>query len=96
MSTSEIRRRAQDAFSAEGLIAQEWSNGPGHRYPNHHHEYHKMLFCIEGSITFVTDHGEHVLGPGDRLDLPAGTVHAATVGPKGVRCLESADLMANQ
>jgi hypothetical protein len=28
--------------------------------------------------------------PGDRLDLPARTLHAATVGPEGVTCLEAA------
>jgi hypothetical protein len=27
---------------------------------------------------------------GDRLDLPAGTPHAATVGPNGVTCWEAA------
>ncbi len=26
---------------------------------------------------------------GDRLDLPAGTRHAATVGPAGCECLEA-------
>jgi hypothetical protein len=29
------------------------------------------------------------LNPGDRLDLPAGTVHDAVVGPQGVVCLEA-------
>ena len=30
----------------------------------------------------------HELRAGDRLDLPAGTIHAADVGPAWVRCLE--------
>jgi hypothetical protein len=30
------------------------------------------------------------LVPGDRLDLPAGVGHSATVGPDGVECLEAA------
>jgi mannose-6-phosphate isomerase class I len=31
-----------------------------------------------------------VLRPGQRLDIPAGTRHAATVGPAGVECMEAA------
>jgi hypothetical protein len=29
------------------------------------------------------------LGAGDRLELPARTLHAAIVGPEGVDCLEA-------
>ena len=31
----------------------------------------------------------HDLDAGDRLELPAGTSHAALVGPAGVTCLEA-------
>jgi quercetin dioxygenase-like cupin family protein len=45
---------------------------------------------VEGSITFVLDAaGERLeLTPGDRMVLPAGTVHAAEVGPDGCTCIE--------
>jgi quercetin dioxygenase-like cupin family protein len=49
-----------------------------------------VLYCLEGSITFHTDEGEVGLNPGDRLDLPPRTRHAATVGSAGVTCLEAA------
>ncbi len=44
-----------------------------------------------GSITFhLTQLGDDVeLAAGERLDLPAGTVHGATVGSNGVGCLEA-------
>jgi hypothetical protein len=29
------------------------------------------------------------LAAGDRLELPAGTIHDAVVGPDGVTCLEA-------
>ena len=48
-----------------------------------------MLFCLEGSIVFHTDDGDIELGAGDRLDLPAGTRHAATVGRSGYACVEA-------
>jgi hypothetical protein len=45
---------------------------------------------VRGSITWdLPDLGIEIeTGPGDRLDLPGGTVHAADVGADGVTCLE--------
>jgi len=87
---SDARAAAEQAFRAEGLRPRAWSNGPGYRYSSHDHPYHKVLYCVEGSITFTVDGGRRELGPGDRLDLPAGTPHSAVVGPGGVTCLEAA------
>jgi quercetin dioxygenase-like cupin family protein len=67
-----------------------WSNGPGYRYSRHAHPYRKLLACMAGSITFHLPDRDHTLLPGDFFDLPAGTPHAATVGPSGVSCLEAA------
>ena len=78
------------AFRAEGCSApRPWGNGPGDAYGRHAHGYHKVLFCLSGSIVFHTDGGEVALRAGDRLDLEPGTDHAATVGPEGVRCMEA-------
>jgi quercetin dioxygenase-like cupin family protein len=76
-------------FEAEGLTPHSWSNGPGDVYGWHSHPYHKVLLCVSGSITFHTPDGDVHLEAGDRLDLPAGTRHAATVGPDGVTCWEA-------
>ena len=67
-----------------------WSNGPGDRYAPHSHGYEKVLYCVDGSITFVLDAADErlELTPGDRMVLPAGTVHAAEVGPDGCTCIE--------
>ena len=80
---------AATAFEAEGLEGHTWSNDPGYRYAEHQHDFHKVLFCVRGSITFHTPEGDAWLGPGDRLDLPPGTPHGATVGPEGVTCMEA-------
>ena len=66
-----------------------WSNGPGDIYASHSHSYHKVLYCVEGSIAFTVDGEQVEMHPGDRLDLTAGTMHSATVGPGGVMCLEA-------
>ncbi len=67
-----------------------WSNGPGDRYAAHTHSYEKVLYCVDGSITFVLeDAGERLeLKPGDRMVLPPRTRHSALVGPRGVTCIE--------
>jgi len=84
------RADAERVFAAEGCsAARAWSNGPGDRYGRHDHAYHKVLFCLSGSVVFHTDDGALELGPGDRLDLFPGTPHAATVGPDGVECVEA-------
>jgi len=77
-------------FAAEALVPSRWSNGAGFRYGEHAHPYHKVLVCAAGSITFHLAYGDVRLVSGDRLDLPVGTPHAATVGPNGVTCWEAA------
>jgi quercetin dioxygenase-like cupin family protein len=67
-----------------------WSNGPGDRYSPHSHTYEKVLYCVDGSISFVLEpEGRRLdLKAGDRMVLPAGTVHSAVVGPAGCTCIE--------
>lgn len=79
-----------DRIRGMGLSPQAWRNGPGEEYGWHEHSYRKILYCVTGSIVFHTAAGDLPLGAGDRLDLPARTQHAATVGPQGCRCVEAA------
>lgn len=81
---------ARKVFSEEGLDPHTWSNGPGFVYDEHSHPYRKVLICTAGSIVFHTPDGNISLRPGERMDLPAGTPHSATVGPRGVICMEAA------
>lgn len=77
-------------MQAENLPYYKWSNGPYDVYGTHQHSYHKVIYVLEGSITFgLPDWGESIsLDAGDRLDLPAGVRHDAVVGAQGVACLE--------
>jgi len=84
--TIELEARLRD----EGLDPGRWSNRAGDRYAAHEHAYDKVIVVERGSITFGLGTGEAVaLAPGDRLELPAGTVHEAFVGLAGVSCLEA-------
>lgn len=80
----EIERRLHN----EGVGAWTWSNEPRTQFAWHAHDFDKVLYCVGGSITFHTREGDIEMTPGDRLDLPAGTEHAATTGPDGVTCSE--------
>jgi quercetin dioxygenase-like cupin family protein len=74
-----------------GLRPDRWGNGPDARYAAHDHPYDKVIAVERGSIRFGLpgSHESIELAVGDRLDLPAGTVHDALVGPTGVACLEA-------
>lgn len=78
----------EERLASEGLDVHWWGNAPGDSYAPHHHGYHKVLFCEQGSIVFHAGGRDYELRPGDRLDIAPGTEHAATVGPEGVRCAE--------
>ncbi len=85
-NVANVSQRLRD----EGVEPYAWSNGPGDRYAVHQHGYTKLLMCATGSITFLvgTDASPVELAPGDGFVLPAGTPHAAVVGPGGCTCLE--------
>lgn len=84
------RDEALAALAAAGCSApRSWGNGPGDVYGAHEHERDKVLFCTAGEIVFHLAEGDVALRAGDRLDLPAGTRHAATVGPEGCSCVEA-------
>jgi quercetin dioxygenase-like cupin family protein len=84
---AEVKTRLERDDRTTGV--HSWSNGAGDRYAAHSHAYEKVLYCVDGSITFVLDAGHRLeLGAGDRMVLPAGTVHSAEVGPAGCTCIE--------
>jgi mannose-6-phosphate isomerase-like protein (cupin superfamily) len=83
------RAEIDETFRAEGLSPHGWGNGPGDTYGTHSHSYHKVLYCVSGSIVFHTPDGDVELVAGDRLELPPGTPHSATVGTSGCECMEA-------
>ncbi len=83
------RRDVESLLRAEGLTPHAWGHDTAFSYGRHVHGYHKVLFCVSGSIVFHTDAGDVALGPGDRMELPSGVGHGATVGAAGVECVEA-------
>ncbi|MBA2534104.1 MAG: AraC family ligand binding domain-containing protein [Rubrobacter sp.] len=84
------REEIEAKFREEGLSPHAWGNEPDYEYEWHSHDYHKVLYCVTGSIVFHTEDGDFDLEAGDRLDVEPGTGHSATVGSDGVQCMEAA------
>jgi quercetin dioxygenase-like cupin family protein len=83
-------RTIDQEFTRRGLRPQHWSNGPHDVYARHAHSYHKLLYCLRGSIAFAIAGVETIeLRAGDRLEIDAGTEHSAVVGPDGCACVEA-------
>lgn len=80
-------------FRARDLDPSHWSNEPEAVYGAHSHPYRKILFCVQGSITFsFPGDGQQVeLKQGDRLILLPDVAHGAVVGHGGVVCIEAAE-----
>lgn len=78
-------------LAEENLNPFAWGNYPGDTYSAHTHRYAKVIYVLQGSITFGLPEEDHqvTLSAGDRLELPAGTQHSAEVGENGVSCLEA-------
>ena len=77
-------------MTEQGLNPYSWSNEPHDVYSAHKHDYNKVIYVVCGSIIFGLPllKQQVTLNPGDRLEIPAGTVHDAHVGAEGVVCLE--------
>jgi len=90
-STPPTESKLKQLCAEEGLSPYPWSNGPHDVYSAHTHSYAKVIYVVRGSITFGLPEldQKHTLKAGDRLDLPAGTVHDAVVGAQGALCLEA-------
>lgn len=90
-STAPTRSVLWQRMLKAGLSPYSWSNGPGEVYAAHSHAYDKVIYVVQGSITFgLPELGKQItLNAGDRLDLPAGMIHDALVGGQGVTCLEA-------
>ena len=75
----------------EGLENEGFSEVYAHEdfadttYTDHAHERKCAHVVIRGSMTIVVQGKVTELQTGDRLDIPAGATHSATIGPEGCR-----------
>jgi quercetin dioxygenase-like cupin family protein len=78
-------------LKAEGYESELYSDLPGTKYGRHKHEFDDFVVIVSGKMKIGTDTASWVMKPGDRLDLPAHTVHwAEVVGKDPVQYLSAA------
>lgn len=79
-------------MKSEGLRPYMWQNQANHRYAVRSHNYHKVLYVLEGTLEItLPDNNQRInLRRGDRIDLPAGVRHGVIVGRRGAQCVEAA------
>jgi quercetin dioxygenase-like cupin family protein len=81
----------QAMLRAEGLEYELYADAPGTKYGRHKHPFEDFIVIVSGKMKILTDHNEWTMKPGDRLDLPQNTMHAAeVVGKEDVRYLSAA------
>ncbi len=71
-------------------------DAPGEVFEPHKHDADQILYLVEGTMKFEADGRVHHLEPGDKLELPAFTVHSAEVpdGAVYIIGMPKVDLMA--
>ncbi len=57
-----------------------WEDRPDRRYSDHAHRVETAHIILEGEMTLTVDGRSTTYGPGERCDVPAGTVHATRMG----------------
>ncbi len=64
-----------------------WQDGPGAYYPDHTHATETAHIILEGEMTLTQAGQTRTYKAGERVDVPAGAIHSAKMGPRGCRYL---------
>jgi len=79
------------SLESRGQACELYSDPPGTKYGRHKHDFDDFIVIVSGKMKLLIDTHQWILIPGDRLDIPAGTYHAAEMmGKEEVRYLASA------
>jgi quercetin dioxygenase-like cupin family protein len=62
----------RDGFSG---FLREFSLGPGGQTPYHQHDWHHVVYVLEGEGTLRTEDGERPLRAGSVVYAPSGSLH---------------------
>ena len=91
LSEHSLRSRLE----AEGYTVSRYIYPAGTYFPDHSHEIDKKDAVLSGAFMLRVEGQEFLLGPGDALFIPAGTIHnAEVIGEKTVISLDATRLRA--
>ncbi len=69
------KKELEKELLEEGYCSYEWTDSPGAYYSPHHHDYDECICIINGTMTFIVDKNEYAISFGEKLYLPAFTIH---------------------
>jgi len=74
----------RNQLRAEGFThIYTWQDRPGAFYPDHSHPTLSAHVILDGEMTLTQNGETRTFRAGDRVDVPAGAVHSAKMGPSG-------------
>ena len=86
LSEAAMRRRLEQ----EGYTVSRYVYPPGTCFDDHTHPVDKKDTVLAGRLRIIAQGEEFVLGAGDMIEIPAGTLHnAAVVGSEAVVSLDA-------
>ena len=89
-------RALRQKLVALGYRVARYEYSPGTVFPDHTHGVDKIDAVISGRFRLVVGGHVAVLGPGDWIAVPSGTVHNATViGEEPVVSLDAVKIQAH-
>lgn len=84
-------RTLREELEDRGYEVSRYVYPPGTEFPEHTHDVDKIDAVVSGRFRVALEGEEVVLGPGDRVTVPAGTPHTAeVVGGEPVVSLDAA------
>jgi quercetin dioxygenase-like cupin family protein len=86
-SGSPVERLVRQRLEGEGFDVTLWHDEPGAAYHPHSHDHDELLWVVFGEMSFQVDGRDYLLRTGDRLTLPAHTLHTARSGSRGATYL---------
>src|SRR5438034_4445494 len=60
-----------------------WRDGPNASYPDHTHLVRTAHVILDGEMILTSEGRTRTVKAGERLDVPANTIHSARMGPAG-------------
>jgi quercetin dioxygenase-like cupin family protein len=89
LSESALRAKLESL----GYRVAKYTYGPGTMFPDHKHDVDKIDAVLSGRFRLVVRGHMKVLGPGEWIEIPRGTVHNASVmGDEPVVSLDAVKL----
>lgn len=84
MNEQEERAKLEVEGFSQIMVLQD---GPNFEYATHTHEKAGVHIILEGEMVLTDQSGNVVVKAGERIDIPAGTVHSAKMGASGCKYL---------